>query len=131
MTDREWPTAASPRSESLATPAGPVGFWGSPGGPRAVPDEGGIFRVPVDAVPAPPRRRASAYVAVVIGIVAMAGGGVFFTRSLGKSGGGADTPAAAVQRMFDAIGHEDVLGVLESLLPSERDLLRQPLQDAS
>ena len=74
-------------------------------------------------------RRPAAYVAVVVGLVAMVGGAVFFARSLGSAEGGADTPVAAVQRMFDAIADEDALGVLETLLPSERDQLRESLQD--
>ncbi len=76
----------------------------------------------------PPRRNPATYLAVVIGLVAMAGGAVFFARSLGSAEGGADTPVAAVQRMFDSIEDEDALGVLESLLPSERDVLSDSLQ---
>lgn len=74
-------------------------------------------------------RRPAAYVAVVVGLIAMVGGAVFFARSLGSAEGGADTPVAAVQRMFDAVADEDALGVLETLLPSERDQLRGSLQD--
>lgn len=77
----------------------------------------------------PPRRRPAGYVAVVVGLVAMVGGAVFFARSLGSSSGGEDTPVAAVQRLFDAVSDEDALGVLETLLPSERDQLRGSLQD--
>ena len=75
------------------------------------------------------RRRPAAYIAVVVGLLAMVGGAVFFSRSLGSAEGGADTPVAAVQRMFDALADEDALGVLETLLPSERDQLRGSLQD--
>ncbi|MEX2555614.1 MAG: hypothetical protein WEB06_08280 [Actinomycetota bacterium] len=74
-------------------------------------------------------RRPAAYIAVVVGLLAMVGGAVFFARSLGTAEGGADTPVAAVQRMFDAIADEDALGVLETMLPSERDQLRGSLQD--
>ncbi|MGH2726672.1 MAG: hypothetical protein ACRDKS_06820 [Actinomycetota bacterium] len=77
----------------------------------------------------PPSRRPAAYVAIVVGLIAMVGGAVFFSRSLGSNEGGADTPVAAVQRMFDALSDQDALGVLETLLPSERDQLRGPLQD--
>ncbi|MGH2784519.1 MAG: hypothetical protein ACRDJ1_04620 [Actinomycetota bacterium] len=76
-----------------------------------------------------PRRRPAAYLAVLIGLVAMAGGAVFFARSLGSAEGGADTPVAAVQRLFDALGNEDALGMLETLLPSEREELSGPIQD--
>ena len=89
--------------------------------PPNMPEEA-IFASP------PPRRNPATYVAVLIGLVAMAGGAVFFARSLGTAEGGADTPVAAVQRMFDAIEDEDALGVLESLLPSERDTLSDSVQ---
>ncbi|MGH2794055.1 MAG: hypothetical protein ACRDKG_07090 [Actinomycetota bacterium] len=78
-----------------------------------------------------PKRRPAAYLAVLIGLVAMAGGAVFFARSLGSVEGGADTPVAAVQRLFDALGNEDALGMLETLLPSERDSLSGPIQDVT
>jgi hypothetical protein len=80
------------------------------------------------ATPAAPRRKPLAYVAVLIGLIAMVGGAVFFARSLAKPEGGADTPAAAVRRLFDALSNEDVLGVLEALPPSERDSLRTSVQ---
>ena len=89
--------------------------------PPDIPEET-IFASP------PPRRNPVTYLAVVIGLVAMAGGAVFFARSLGSAEGGADTPVAAVQRMFDSIEDEDALGLLESLLPSERDVLSDSLQ---
>lgn len=92
-----------------------------PSPPAPLPEET-LFASP------PPRRNPATYVAVLIGLVAMAGGAVFFARSLGTAEGGADTPVAAVHRMFDAIEDEDALGVLESLLPTERDLLTDSVQ---
>lgn len=76
-----------------------------------------------------PKRRPAAYIAVIVGLAAMAGGAVFFARNLGSAEGGADTPVAAVQRLFDALADEDAVGVLETLLPSERDELLRPIQD--
>ena len=72
--------------------------------------------------PQPPRRRPLAYATVVIGLLAIAGGAIFFARSVGKNEG-ASTPEAAVQRLFDALSNEDFIGVLESLRPSERAVL--------
>lgn len=76
----------------------------------------------------PPRRRPGRYIAVLIGLLAMVAGGVFFARSFSSSAGGADSPDAAVRSFFDALNNEDVLGVLEALPPSERDTLRSSLQ---
>ncbi len=75
----------------------------------------------------PSRKRPWAYAAVVIGLLAMVAGAVFFARSLGKAEGGADTADAAVRRLFDALSNEDLLGMLEALPPSERDPLRSSL----
>ena len=43
--------------------------------------------------------------------------------------GGAETPEAAVEQLLDALGDEDLLGVLASLDPGERDTLRDPMED--
>jgi hypothetical protein len=72
-------------------------------------------------------RRPLAYLAVVIGLIAMVGGAIFFARSVGQTNG-TKTPEAAVQRMFDALSNEDFLGVIESLTPVERTLLSGRIQ---
>jgi len=42
---------------------------------------------------------------------------------------GAATPEDAVRHLFEAIDQEDAIGVLESLPPSERDVLKEPVVD--
>lgn len=74
-----------------------------------------------------PRRQASAVVALWIGVLALLAGGVFGAVFLAGEDEG--TPEQAVQRLFDAIADEDVLGVLAALPPSERDPLRDNLPD--
>jgi hypothetical protein len=78
----------------------------------------------------PPRRRVPVAL-IVLGVLALAGAATFAVTNLvgGKGGGG--TPDGAVQSLLKAVGNEDVLGVLESLLPGERDSLRQSLTDLS
>jgi hypothetical protein len=44
---------------------------------------------------------------------------------------GSDTPEGAVHQMFGAIDHEDALGVIESLPPSERRVLKDPIVDST
>ncbi|MGH2726673.1 MAG: hypothetical protein ACRDKS_06825, partial [Actinomycetota bacterium] len=61
----------------------------------------------------------------------MIAGAIFFTRSVPQSSGGAQTPVAAVRRLFDALEEEDVIGILETLLPSERRMLAEPIQDVA
>lgn len=124
----------SPEEEGgrpLPEGAGPSVAEGEPAGvgegePSGLPEEPGF---PTEILPAPepvPRRRPGAYVAVAVGLAAMAGAAVFAAQSL-RGGAGAESPEGAVQGFFDAVAQEDVLGVLETLLPSERDLVRGPL----
>jgi hypothetical protein len=98
---------------------------GPPGVPPVVPPDptilGGSY------AGEPPKRKPFAYLAVVIGLISLAGGAVFFARSVGTTTG-AGTPEAAVQRMFDSLSNEDILGVLESLHPAERAALSSRFQ---
>lgn len=78
----------------------------------------------------PGSRKPAAYAAVVIGLVAMIGGGVFFVRSLGSTQG-SSTPQAAVRQFLAAVANEDVLGVLETMPSNERTLLSSRIQALS
>jgi hypothetical protein len=69
------------------------------------------------------------HVAVLVGLLAVAGGAVFAVRSLTGTDAGGATPESAARQFFDAVANEDALGMLESLLPSERDVLKGPLVD--
>lgn len=76
----------------------------------------------------PPRRPHSrrTVAALAVGIVAVLGGAAFAVSQLvGQS----TTPEEAVEKLFRAVADEDALGVLEALPPSERDVLKGPLQD--
>ena len=70
-------------------------------------------------------------IAATVGVVAILGAGVFaVTRIAGdSSSGGASSPEAAANDFLDALDQEDVLGLVDVLLPGERDTFRQPLQD--
>ncbi len=65
--------------------------------------------------------------ALWVAVLALLAGGVFGAISL--AGDGAESPEEAAQQMFDAIAGEDMLGVLESLAPSERGPYRDNLPD--
>ena len=93
--------------------------------PPAVPaDEFAAAQLPT----APPSRRPTAYLAVVIGLLAMVAGGVFFVRSIGSDVTGGSTPQAAVEKMLQALSNEDVLGVLEAMPAGERRLFGSRLR---
>lgn len=78
---------------------------------------------------APASRRSAARAALIVGMAGMIAGAAFFALSIVSTDGGATTPVAAVERLFQALGDEDVLGVLESLLSGEREMLQGPLLD--
>lgn len=77
--------------------------------------------------PQPPARRSRpAVLALAVGIVAVLAGAAFAASQLA---GRSTSPEDAVEKLFRAAADEDVLGVLEALPPSERDVLKGPLQD--
>ncbi len=78
------------------------------------------------APPAPAKRSRRLAVAAVT--VVAVGAGAFGVLTL-SAGDGAESPAAAVEAMFDAVDHEDVIGVLEALEPNERQILRPAIEE--
>ena len=84
-----------------------------------------------EAAPAgQPRRLSPRSALVVVGAVALLAASSFAVWALTRPDG-ADSPEAAVRSMFSAIDHEDALGVVESLPPGERKVLRDPLVDTN
>ncbi len=89
---------------------------------QPVPSEGS----PEYQEPPPPRRPKWAVAALALGIVAVLAGGAFaVTQLIGDS----TSPEEAVEKLFQAVADEDVLGVLEALPPSEREVLEGPIED--
>ena len=107
--------------------APPEGAPARPSGPPAAgyPGQGDPV-APVYAPETPRRRSPRALLGLLVGVVAIVGGAAFAVTQLAGDEG---SPEGAVEKLFDAIAEEDLLGVLEALPPSERDALRQPLQD--
>ena len=66
-------------------------------------------------------------VAGAVGAVLLVGGVAFAATQMGNDGGASD-PEAAVQEMFDALADEDVLGLLATLDPGERDAISGPVE---
>lgn len=65
-------------------------------------------------------------VALWVGVLALLGASVFAVTNL-TSSSGAGSPEDAVQKMFDAVSGEDLLGFLGSVAPSERDVVKDDL----
>ena len=67
-------------------------------------------------------------IAAVIGAMALIFGSLALIRAV-NAPSGAETAEDAVKNLLDAIAAEDVIGVLQSLDPSERDTIKGPIED--
>jgi hypothetical protein len=81
--------------------------------------------------PEPQRRKSRLAVAgLAVGVVALGAAGVFAVAQLrGGNTGGAESPEAVGASMMAALEQEDMLGMVDLLLPGERDTFRQPMID--
>jgi hypothetical protein len=126
------PLSRPPEGPPLAPPGGyPPG--GLPPGtmvPGQATPIGSLPVYPGVESPAKPRRSPARLVALVVAAVALVAGTSFAAYALTRPDG-ADSPDGAVHQLFSAIDHEDALGVIESLPPSERKVLRDPLVDST
>ncbi|HWM18550.1 MAG TPA: hypothetical protein VNO51_02605 [Ilumatobacteraceae bacterium] len=86
---------------------------------------------PYDAASPPPsRRRKGVLVAAVVTVLAVGGAGTFAATQLaGSNAGGADSAQELGEQMLVAIENEDVLGILDMLMPGEREVFKQPTID--
>lgn len=78
------------------------------------------------------KRRSPGKVAVAgAAVVALLGAGAFAVSAItgNDDDGGAATAQEVGERLVASLGDEDVLGVVDLLLPGERDAFRQPLLD--
>jgi hypothetical protein len=67
----------------------------------------------------------------VVGVGLLAAGSLFALTQFSATDGGGSSPKAAVESLLDAVGDEDIIGVLEALSPAERNLLVDPVQRTS
>jgi hypothetical protein len=66
----------------------------------------------------------------VVAVAALLGGGGFAISRIASGGdGGAASPNEVGTRLIDSLSQEDALGVVDLLLPGERETMRQPLID--
>ena len=82
----------------------------------------------VEAAPNPPGRSKGKVIGAAVGAVAIVAAGAFaITRLTGDSAsGGASSPEAAGEAFLAAIDNEDVLGMIDVLLPGEREYAARP-----
>jgi hypothetical protein len=79
----------------------------------------------------PERRKSRLAVAgLAVAVVALGAAGVFAIVQLrGGNTGGAESPEAVGASMMSALEQEDMLGMVDLLLPGERNTFRQPMID--
>jgi hypothetical protein len=95
--------------------------------------ESGNGTEPAYAPPAAPARKRTSsgtVVAAVIGVIALIAGAGFALQAVNAESG-AGSPEEAVRNLIDAVDQEDVIGVMESLAPGERDSLRGGVEDVA
>lgn len=106
-------------------PAGPAQF-----GPQTFVPQDGEPTATVVPAGRQARRGTGKVVGGVIAVVALVGAGGFaVSKIVAGNDGGAANPTEVGTRLMDALAAEDALGVVDLLLPGERDMMRQPLID--
>jgi len=98
-----------------------------PGSTPPPPPSGDATAALEPATPAPSRSRGKV-IAASVGAVAVIAAGIFaITRfTSDRAEGGASSPEEAGLDMMTALENEDLLGVIDVLLPGERDTMRDP-----
>ena len=110
--------------EVSAWEAGTYGAW--PDDPQEKYDVLSPSAVPV--VPRGRGPRGRAWLAVASAVVLAVAGTSTSVVLAGTGGGGAGSPAAAVQGLVDALNKSDVIGMLDSVDPGERNALEPGLE---
>ena len=80
----------------------------------------------------PPKRSRGKMVGALVAVAALLGAGAFAITKISDddaAAGGADTPKEVGDKFVTSLDGEDLLGIVDLLLPGERDTFRQPLLD--
>ena len=122
---------ASPAPAPVA-PAGPptTGFE-APAGSFGAPSADPTIPVVAGEPGSSPKRSKGALIGAVVGVTALVAAGAFAVVKItgNDEAGGAATPEEVGTALTTALDNEDVLGVIDLLLPGERDTFRDPLVD--
>ncbi len=101
-----WPTSAAPAPPNLSQPMVASGSGESSGRSKKV------------------------LVGAVVGVLALGGAGVFAaTQMTSSNSGGAESPEALGEAVMVSLEQEDTLGVIDLLLPGERETFREPMTE--
>jgi len=120
------PAAAAPNHLGAGGPSGgEPGVFGAPD----LPDVPDVPVVTAADTPARARRSPAKLVGAIAGVAAIVAAGTFAVVRINdnSSAGGAATPVDVGHELIDALEHEDLLAVVDLLLPGERETFRDPL----
>lgn len=124
-----------------AAPTGPAGQFLPPPTPPTQPVYSNPQGTPVYGEPtvtelvegsSPPKRSRGKMVGALVGVAALLGAGAFAITKItddDAAAGGAATPQEVGDKFVESLDGEDLLGIVDLLLPGERDTFRQPLVD--
>lgn len=127
-----WEALSATSNDGASGPAGssapgeqrpgaePIGGYGV-----SLPSDGAYPAYP--GRPGEPQGRGRAFIGIAVGAVLALAAGAFAVTSFGDAG--PSSPEAAVEAMFAAVEQQDVLGVLDTLAPEERELYQPFLED--
>ncbi|MGE3587656.1 MAG: hypothetical protein AB7L17_08035, partial [Ilumatobacteraceae bacterium] len=131
---------ASPPPPSWGPPTPPTGPYLPPSRPSPAPTGpqpsgpqpfGPTETTPIVPVTSgtPPRRSKGKAIGAVVGVAALVAAGTFAVVSItgNDEAGGASSPTEVGTMLTTALDNEDVLGVIDLLLPGERETFRDPL----
>ena len=134
--DSIWRPPASGETPPPPPPPPPGAPFGPPEAPLAAPPTGPPVTPPpvgfdplVPSSP-PPRRGRAPLVATVVAVLAIGAAAIFaVTQLIGGDEGGAASPEELGQQVLGAIDDTDLLGLVDLLVPSEREVVRDPLTE--
>jgi hypothetical protein len=76
-----------------------------------------------EVLPQPPKRGHGKLIASIVAVVVLGAGAAISYVAFAADSGGSSSPDKAVQKVVDDLQHSDVVGVLDDLVPGERDAL--------
>ena len=119
------PPDARPTPQPRSTPIGPLTF-----DPQlfVVPDTGPMATV-VTSDSTGKRSKGKVFGGLVAVVALLGAGGFAISKIVAGDDGGAANPTEVGTLLMDALAAEDALGVVDLLLPGERETMRQPLID--
>jgi hypothetical protein len=141
------PPFGGPPASSDPTSSDPTGSFGQAGSfgdalppptqpvysnPEHTPVYGDTNLTELVATSASPKRSRGKMVGALVGVAALLGAGAFAVSKLSgdnSASGGAGSPAEVGDQLVKSLDGEDLLGIVDLLLPGERETFRQPLVD--